>query len=439
MRTTYHRLAIAAVGLFGAQFAIAQSSVPSEIRLSAIVGARIEVGNGKVIEKGTLVLRNGIIEAIGTDVVAPAGAEIVDGTGLTVFPGFIDAYTRNGLKTLPAPVDGDVPSPTKDYASASMRAANRKGIHPELEARSWLDLPDGTTKPYHSAGFTTIAVTPSGGYLNGIGTLVNLSGRPPRDAVVVPRTTLAITMDGGGDWNRYPGSLLGVVAHVRQTFLDSQWLSAQTTASAQGGERAPSDPALEALQPVLAGTLGASIEANGTSQIDRALNLTSEFGLRTTLVGVSQAYRRLDAIKQSGVSLVLGLNFGIDPRESTTKEPSVRTEERKRLFREAVANLDAVRTAGIAFSLTTHGCKDPSEFMKNLCEAVKLGFPREAALAALTIAPAKQFGLESRLGSIEVGKLADVVVMKGDFLAEDAKVQIVFVDGYKFEFKGESK
>lgn len=457
MRKTVARTVLGGFVLFGASLGWGQSSVKSDLRLHAIVGAKIQVGNGQVIEKGTLVIRNGLIVAVGASVSVPAGAQILDGTGLTLFPGFIDAYATKGVKAPAAPADEDAPDPVSDYASASMREGNRKGMRPDLEVRTCLDLGDDLVKPYRKSGFTTVAFEPSGGTINGVGALVNLSGRPARESVVAARTAMAVGFGGGGDWSSYPGSLLGRVAFFRQTLLDAQrWLAVNRAYVAGGSERVASDPILEALAPVVRGELPTTIEADSPAQIDRALSLAEEFQLKKTLVGATNAYKRLPQIKESGADLILTLPFGEEPKKPETKdpkedvkktdgpakdeaipEPADRFDERLRLFNESVGNADAVRAAGIPFCFSTQGAKGPEEFMKALRVAVKKGLSREAALAGLTINPAKHFGLANRLGSLEMGKIANVVVMTGDFLDDEAEVKALFVDGYKLETKEE--
>ncbi|AIE84953.1 hypothetical protein OP10G_1585 [Fimbriimonas ginsengisoli Gsoil 348] len=421
--------------------------------MQAIVGARIEIGDGRVIEKGNLVIRDGLIVAVGPDASVPPGAEVLDGKGLTLFPGLINSFTNSGVKPPAADPNQDASPPTSDYAPAFMREANRKGVRPELQARQYLTLTDDVARPYRNVGFTTLMIAPGGGYLNGIGTLANLSGRPARDAVVSPRTMLAMTFGGGfGFGGGYPASLLGRISHVRQAFVDAQGYRATTQAFQAGGaQRPPSDMTLEALLPALDRSLPTGIEADTTSQIDRALNFAAELHLRPILVGGLQAYRRIDQIKASGAPVLLSLNFGPepvapkppdpktppktadDPGDAPVPELPERIAERSRLYQETVKNADALRQAGIPFALTDRGCKDPKEFIGFLRAAVKNGLPRDVALRALTLDAAKIFGVERQLGTLEVGKTANVVAMTADFLDEKTKVKMLYIDGHKID------
>lgn len=418
-----------------------QSSIPAEPAVQAIVGAKVEIGDGRVLERATLLIRGGVIVALALDANVPKGAQILDGKGLTLTPGFIDGWTDKGVTTPTAKPDQDAAPSAAEFASASMRAANRKGIQPEIEARYFLTLTEDQNKPYREAGFTTAMVVPTGGYVSGVGTLVNLSGRPNRESVVVSNTALAINFDGNATGNGYPGALLGRIAQVRQAFEDARWLQTSTSAFLAGGTQRPvSDPSLEALIPALAGKLPSAIEADTPSQIDRALLIAREYGLKPILVGGLQAYKRVDSVK--GIPLILGLNFGPEPKDErkpddtpddTPPDGKEAFAERSRLYNEAARNAVVLQNAGIPFALSTHGSKDVGEFMTRLRAAVKNGLPRATVLKALTVDAAKTFKVDRLLGTLEVGKTANVVAFTGDFLDEKTKVKMIYIDGHRID------
>lgn len=460
--------AIVAAGLMA--IAAAQSSVPSDIRLHAIVGARIEVGDGRVIVKGNVVIRSGTIVAVGADAAVPAGADIVDGKGLTVYPGFIDAYTTKAVKSPDAEPAQDIPAPVGEFASAFMREANRRGIRPQFQARQGLMLDDGFLRPYWNSGFATANVVPPGGMMSGQSALVNLSGRPARESVVVPEFALSLSFDGQDSFaaGTYPGSLMGRVAQVRQAFLDAQWYRDVARSFLAGGEaRPPSDVALEALQPILAKTMPTTIEADTAAQIDRALRVAREFGLKPILVGGQEAFRRLEAIKASGAPILLGIHFGNEPggdappkpdpmkpdamKTDVVKPDAPKTEpaktsegaplpdppdrlaERKRLYDQSLRNVQEVGKAGIPFAFSSRGAENPKDFMDSVRKLVKAGLPRDAALRALTLDAANILGIGRQFGTVEAGKVANIAVMTGDFLDEKTTVKILYVDGRKID------
>lgn len=428
--------------LAGAPLGGGQSSVPSESRVHAIVGARVEVGDGRVFEKATLVVRDGVIVAVAENAPVPAGAQILDGKGLTLTPGFIDAWTDRGTSVPETNADKDAAPSSAEYASASMREANRRGVRPEIEARQYLNVTEEFARPYRSAGFTTAMIVPGSGYIAGVGTLVNLSGRPARESVVVSQTALAIDFDGNAPGGGYPGSLLGRIAQVRQAFEDARGLQTSTAAYSGGSsQRPPSDPTLEALMPVFRHTYPLVIEGDTPAQIDRAVQLGEELHLRPILVGALQAYKCYDRLRAS--RLILGLNFGEEPK-AVTKSPEDNQDdtppdspemltERSRLYNEAARNALILHDKGVRFALTTRGTKDVGEFMTRLRAAVKNGLPREVALKALTIGAAQIFGVSRNLGTLEVGKTANIVAFTGDFLDEKTRVKMIYIDGRRID------
>jgi len=454
----------------------------------AIVGARIEIGDGRVIEKGTVLIRDGLIEALGPDLAVPPDAEVLKGDGLTVFPGFVDAFLTKGLKLPDSQPNQDVPPDTGSEAPASMRTANRKGVRPELRAADFFVLTEADLTPIRKAGFTTALVSPSGATINGVAALVNLSGLPKRECIV----RSAVTMDfafhtptegrsfGGG--SGYPGTLLGIFAHIRQTLMDARYYRLLKTAFENGGpRRPPADESLAALLPALDGAMPVLFEADAENDVDRAVRLADEFGLRPILCGGLEAWKHAPLLVKHQVPVLLSLDFGDEPKlpgqkppqetKQDAKEekkeakpapgekppttpatkpedkkeededefmPEAARKERHRKWEEKVANAGQLNKAGVLFAFTTKGVKDTTTFWENLRRAVKEGLPREAALKALTLNPAKIFGVERQMGTIEAGKIADLVVMQGDFSDAKAKVKFVFVDGKKFDVERES-
>jgi imidazolonepropionase-like amidohydrolase len=461
----------------------AQTAPPS---VYAIVGARIEVGDGRVLEKGTVLIRDGLIEAVGKEVVVPPDAEVFKGDGMVVYPGFIDAQTATGLKLPDWQPNQDTAPDTVAVASPSMREANRKGVRPELRAMDCLALTEATLTPIRQQGFTTALVMPSGGTINGVGALVNLSGQPRRDCVVRPDvgldftfTTLRGSTPFGSDG--YPGSLMGIIAHLRQTLLDARYFHTLQTAFANGNHhRPPADDTLAALQPALSGALPVFFEADSEKEIHRALGLADEFGLHLILSGGAEAWKAAPTLVQRHVPILVSLNFGDEPgvkpgaeppgpggppeeadstpaRPQGTQRPrrmpggaasgaSADDEEdvpksvladRHRLWEEKVANASRLDRAGALFAFTTRGTKSPAEFWKNLRRAVQAGLPRDAALRALTVNPARIFGVDRQMGTVEPGKIATLVVMTGDFADPKSKVRYLFIDKSKFDTEQE--
>ena len=482
----------------------------------ALTNVRIEIGDGRVIEKGTVLLRDGMIQAVGKEVAIPAGTEIVKGDGMTVYPGFTDCLNSGGLMLPPFQPVQDVPPDTSAFAPPYMREANRKGVRPELRASEYFALNDGFLSPLRKeGGFTTAMILPSGGTIAGSGALINLSGKPKRESVLKNDTGIGFSFSSDGEsggGTGYPGSLLGIIAHLRQTLFDAQRYPLQLASYAKhGGPRPPVDDTLQALQPVLSGSQTVFFNASNENEVVRALNLSKEFHFKLFIAGGQEAYKQAPLLAKEGVPVIVSLNFGEDPAEKgkkkedppkdatkpadkndkATEKPVDKSEPVKPVVKEddpkkqddakpevkkaddkkpdekkpdakkiedeldevapkAVAahlheewlkkvnNAAILSKSGVQIAFSSKDGKGAGEFWKGLRQAMKSGLPKQKALEALTINPAKMFHLEKSLGTIEVGKIANLVVMSGDFSDDKSKFKMLFIDKTKFDLEEEA-
>jgi len=400
----------------------------------AVVGARIEVGDGRVIERGNVVVRDGRIQAVGADAPVPRFARVIDGKGLTVYPGFIDAYA-NSFLTIPEPQpDQDTPPNASEDAPAYMRPANRRGVRPELEAGQYFAPTLAGLLPERRAGFTHFIVSPTGGIMNGRASLVELSGVPRRDSVLRPEigVSFGFRSAGGG----YPGSLLGVFAQMRQALLDAQWYQ-----SLPANEIRPDDATLRSLGPVIQRRLPVFFEAETDNEVERALRMSQEFNFPVVLVGVLEGFRIANRLRE--VPVIASLDFGAEPRARTPRaegtppntgddQPEPVRTEREGRFRERLANLGQLEKAGVRFALTGRGLRERADFFRNLKRAVDAGLSRQRALRALTIDAATIAGVADQTGTIEAGKLANLFVAQGDFLDPNMRVRTMLIRGRLF-------
>lgn len=438
----------------------------------AIVNARVFVGDGRVLERATVLIRDGVIEAVGEDVPVPSDAEIVKGEGLTVYPGFIDAHTTQGLKLPNWQPDQDEPPDATFDAPPFMRLANRKGIRPELRAVDYLDLTPSVLVPYRQAGFTTALIAPSGGAMNGVSALINLSGASKRECVVKPVVAMHFAFAVPRTVRGYPSSLVGIFALMRQTLLDAHHFRALQAAFENGsGKRPPFDDALAALQPVLVRSLPVIFDADTENEILRAIRFADEFGLQLIISGGREGWKVADELAKRKIPVIVSLGFGPEPRgpsprrispertqkeqmppktsisfETAAEEEAVQPErteeielpeaiwrERHRQWQERVANAAKLQQVGVLIAFTTKGTRNLTEFWQNLRRAIQAGLPKEAALQALTINAAKLFGVDMHMGTVEGGKVANLVMMTSEFADEKTRVRYLFIDGRKFE------
>lgn len=407
---------------------------------TAIKDVTVVVSPEKTIEKGTILIRDGLIVAVGERVEIPPGAEIIDGSGLIAYAGFIDAHCTVGLgdtKRTPEQqkqAEGRRPEFTKE-APPRMAEANRKGLRPELRAVEIVNVSEADAKSWTSQGFAAANVAVKEEYFSGTGVLVALSGAPRRQVVIVPDTFLHASFRSYGDG--YPTTIFGALAHLRQILHDARAYRAaheEYRRDPVGRVRPPVDAALEALQPVLDGRTAVCFEANTETEILRAIAFAREMNLKIVISGGREAYKVVDELK--GVPVLLSLDLPPEPRslpkerarEFVEKPPKLVAEER-RLWEERVQCAVKLHEAGVPFAFTTFGTR-PKEAMENLG---KIRLPREVKLRALTVTPARIFGVEKQLGTIEVGKIANLAVFTRPLGEKGSKIRMTFVDGRKFE------
>jgi len=252
---------------------------PPQARPIAIRDATLVCSADRTIARGTLVLRHGLIDSLGEDVEPPYDAEIIDGTGLVVYPGFFDGFQRTGL---PEKVRTDedraaaeaIPPDWKTEVSPRMEPANRKGLYPEFRACRSVALKEEERKKYHEAGIAFLVVAPPVSLLGGTAVLLSLNGETRRLSILRADAFLLAGFRTEGD--DYPRSLLGTVAHLRQVFLDARTYREQWRFYSGTGRRPPYDPALEAIAPALDGALPVGFEAETEGDIRGAVDVCEQ-------------------------------------------------------------------------------------------------------------------------------------------------------------------
>jgi imidazolonepropionase-like amidohydrolase len=381
----------------------------------ALVGGRVFTVSGPVIEKGTVVLRDGLIDTVGANVVVPVGARVIDVTGLTVTPGLVDGFGAIGLPAArPAPGGAPLPAPPANPLAPQALALDRVRVADAVKARD--------------SGVTTALVIPREGVLPGQSVLLNLGGE--KLEAMVLRQPAALHLHLTSLPRTYPGSLMGTVAYARQALYDAaryreEWKAYE--AAARGRKRPTYDATLQAWQDVLAGKELLIVTASRENDVLRALALADEFKVRMAVAEAPQAARVAELIKARKLPLLVSVNF--DPPRAPAFAPPDDEKERQEIA-DAERNPAELHKAGVSFALVSAFAPD---FLAGVRKAIERGLPAEAALRAITLGPAEVLGVADRLGSLEAGKIADVVVWSAEPLAKDTKAKMVFVDGVLYE------
>jgi imidazolonepropionase-like amidohydrolase len=428
-------LAFAATVLL-ATFAHAQSY--------AITNARIVTVSGPVIEKGTVVVRDGLIAAVGADAKTPADAQVFDGTGLTVYPGFFDTLT-NVVVQAPRPQatpgvgggggGGAAAAAAQQQANAQTNSNYPAGLRPETVAADDLRGGDAQFETNRNAGFTTVLTVGRTGVFNGQSAVINLAGETVSGMIV--KAPFAEHVSFANVSGQYPGSLMGTISALRQMLYDAQRLQElqkMYAANPRGMKRPDVDQSLQALFPVLDRQMPIVFNVNREGEIIRALDLAKEFNLRAIVAGGQESWKVADRLKAQDVPVLLSLNF---PKRTAAASAEADPESMDLLrFRAETPKTAAkLQQAGVKFAFQSGGATSLADFFSNAGMAVENGLARDAAIRSMTLGSAEVLGVADRLGSIETGKIANLTVVKGDIFGKDRVVTNVFVDGRPFEQK----
>ncbi|MEO5931872.1 MAG: amidohydrolase family protein [Candidatus Kapaibacterium sp.] len=381
----------------------------------ALKGARIETITHGTIDRGTLIIRDGRIAALGADVAIPGDAEVIDCSGLTLYPGMIDAGTQLGLVEI-----GSQPEARDDDELGE--------ITPQMQALTAVN-PNSVEIPVTRVnGVTTVLTFPGGGLFPGTAAVINLLGYTPAQMQVGSFKGVVMNFPSSGRDGEYDDrsdeDIEKSVAKGKKRLKDV-WESAllytriDSAYSADGSTKPPPEylPELIALAPVVRGAVPLLIEVNAARDIDSALAWVKEHRVKAIFTGVSEGWRVADKIAAAGIPCIVGPVLTIPGRTSDR-------------YDKAYANPGLLQAAGVRVALRTAEAANVRNLPYQAGFAVAYGMAKEEGLRAVTINPARIFGIDSLLGSLEVGKQATLFAADGDPFEPATHVQKLFIDGY---------
>jgi hypothetical protein len=422
------------------------SEVPG---ILAIRNARVVTAAGPALAKGTVVVRDGLIESVGADAAVPAEAWVIEGAGLTVYPGLIDSLSTWGIPTAapqsgigggarggarPVVVTPGTPAPPQTAEPPARGPEDRPQNTSWLHAQDLVRTSDRSIVSARNAGFTTAVTYPTNGIFGGQGAAINLGGNKPGEMLVAGPTALYLSLGprgfGGGGGGGFPGSLMGVIAYIRQVYLDAEhykMAKAAYAANPRGMRRPDYDRALE-------GVLEAPrilLPAERLVEVDRMLRFAAELKQQAILYGGHELYRSADLLKKSGTPVLVNLRW---PERDRDADPELTEPLRVLELREKAPSAPAVLAkAGVKFAFYSGAVERPADLRRAVKRAVDSGLSIDDAVRALTLSAAEIYGMADRIGSIEKGKIANLVVTDGDLFADATKIKYVIVDGVKYE------
>ena len=405
-----------ALGLVAPQ----QDVLPKAERgLFALTNARIETVTNGTIERGTLVIRDDKIVALGTDVQVPDGAETIDCEGLTIYPGLIDSGTQLGLVEV-----GSLPE-TRDFDELG-------DITPHVEAITAVN-PNSVAIPVTRVnGVTTALTAPSSGLFPGQAALINLVGYTPEQMHVGDVRMVVLEYPNKGKmgwWDRRSDEEVEKAYEKAMEKLNTTWDRAALYARIDSAYEAQPEarrartpeyvPEMQALAPVVRGEIPLLIEVDRAKDIEAALEWIEERKLQNVIFsGVQEGWRVADRIAKAGIPCLVGPVLAVPDR------PSDR-------FDKAYANPGLLQEAGVKVALRSGETENARNLPYNAGFAAAYGLGKEEALRAVTIVPAEIFGVDGETGSLEEGKKATLFIATGDPFETSTDVRHVFIDGYK--------
>ena len=376
----------------------------------AFTNAKIYVSPTEVIKKGTLLIRDGKVINVGKSVRIPSGTKVVDLSGKTIYPSFVEVYTDFGVKTPPRP---------RNNSRRPQYDAGRKGyywndhIRPETNAATSFKFDAKKAKQLVNAGFGVVNTHMNDGIIRGNGMLVALNANSSDAYRILDNSSAQYLSFRKSRQSRqsYPTSRMGAMALLRQTYLDADWYAT--------GNAKNKDMSLEALNKNKG--LTQIFDAGGYLDALRADKVGDEFGIQYTIVGAGDEYQRVHDVKATNATFIIPINFrkAYDVSDPLLANRIALSDMRK--WNQEPSNPAVLSKNGVNFALTTHDLKSVASFHKNLRKAIKHGYDKQKALAALTTVPAQILG-NTQIGNLKNGSYANFLITSGEVF--DAKTSI---------------
>jgi imidazolonepropionase-like amidohydrolase len=384
----------------------------------AFTNATLHVDYKTVIEKATLVITDGIVTASGINITMPKNAVVIDVNGAHIYPSFIELYSDYGLPEV---------AKSKKEGFAPQYESNKKGafgwnqaIKTEQEAYTEFSPSDDKAKAMREAGFATVLTHFKDGIARGSAAMVLLGNESANKLIVAPTAAAFYSFDKGVSTQAYPGSLMGAIALLRQTYYDAQWYATQ-----QG--KVDKNISLEKWNELQ--QLPQFFEANDVLNILRADKIGDEFSIQYIIKGNGTEYQKLEEIKATKAKLLIPLNF---PKPYDVEDPldanNVSLADMKH-WELAPANAYLLSQQNIDFAFTSSGLEKLSDVVAQLQKVVKYGLSKDAALKALTYNPATFVNQYNKVGSLENGKIANFFIATNDIFEKKTKLTQHWVRG----------
>jgi imidazolonepropionase-like amidohydrolase len=425
-------------GWLSSNVTFAQSDPSGKKRITdtyAITNATVFTAPGQSGVKATVLIKDGLIVGVGSNLSLPIEAKTIAGDSLFIYPGFIDGASDVGITK---PKDPERP---ENFVSSNP-PDEIAGITPWRSAVDQYSSTDSKVADLRKVGFTIAQIMPQGGMLAGKAAIV-LLGDGNSTNLLMENTALAASFNGSR--GMYPGTAVGVMAKFREVY-DNTKLTAQRSqmyTTVAGLKRPEITPTYSAMQGVITGQIPVMFSTSSELEIRRAISLQKEKGFKLVLTDLEDYEEVIDVIKASGASVLVKLEIPDDKaikaqKDDASGEVKVLNARVKAAYNKALAQASKLEAAGIPFAFSTAGVKS-GDIMKALQTMIANGLSEKAALAALTTNSASILGLSKVAGSIEKGKMANLILSTDSLFAEDSQIKHMVVDGFIFDYEIKAK
>jgi hypothetical protein len=423
-------------------------------RVYALKNATIVVKPGQSITNGTVVIRDGLIVSAGQNVSIPADAKVIPADSMFVYAGFIDALSNAGIPrpevrpTTGGPGGGGPPGQQRPVGVNTGNPPNElAGIQPEQSARNLIKPGEKSIEDLRKLGFTNAHVSPIGRMLPGSSALISLGGTSADNMIL--KEDFALISQFSGAQGVYPNTVIAVMSKFRELYKQAEQAKAHEkmyAANPAGMARPEVDRSLQAFYPVLDKQRSICFVAPDLKSVYRTLAMQQELKFPLILAGLRQAWPVADQLKAQNIPVILSLDLPkMEKKEpakkdsTASKDPELERLEKRRAEEMKLYESQAAAFAGksINFGFSTLNAKTP-DIREALRRMVKAGLKEDQALAALTTTPATMFGVAQSMGTVEKGKIANLVVSKKSYFDEKSQVRYVFVDGNLYEYEAEA-
>ncbi|MDF2431836.1 MAG: hypothetical protein JWP44_1467 [Mucilaginibacter sp.] len=391
----------------------------------AFTNGNIVVSADQTIANGTLLIKDRKIEGVGAGLQVPTGYVVIDLKGKYIYPGLIDAYTTYGMPEAPRtafpPAGGGV-GRVMVYTSTKPGAYGwNESIKPEMNAKAVFHADATKSEDFKKNGFGAVQTLIHDGIARGTSAVVTLGDERDNFVMLNDQAAAHYSFSKGTAATNYPGSLMGVIALLRQTYYDAQWYKNQKdeyNISLEEFNRTQSIPQV--------------FEASDPLSVVRANKIAKEFGKQYIFKTDGDEYRQLDAMKATGSSFIIPLTF---PEPFDVEDPlDARniTYTQLKGWELAPTNPAAMEKAGINFAITSYGLTKATDFWTNLHTAMEYGLSEKQALKSLTIVPAEMLGVADKVGTLAKGKMANFIITSDNLFKKDNIIYENWIEGRQY-------